>query len=70
MRACKLLQFDWFNCLEQFGFRKKHCTVDAIVELTEQNTGNVIKFFLDLRKAFDTIDQFFTIEKIEDLRVA
>ena len=45
----------------QFGFRTKHSTIDALVELVEKirlNCQNVkaISFFLDLKKAFDTIE--------------
>ena len=45
----------------QFGFRTKHSTIDALVELLEKKrlncqNVNVISFFLDLKKAFDTIE--------------
>ena len=47
---------------KQFGFRKKHSTIDAIAELTERLRENyksrtvTSTVFLDLKKAFDTID--------------
>ena len=47
---------------------EKHCTVDVIVELTErtrENSKNVINFFLDLRKAFDTSDHVLLLKKLE-----
>ena len=46
---------------QQFGFRKKHSTIDALVVFTEKirkknRNIDLESFFLDLRKAFDTID--------------
>ena len=55
----------------QFGFRTKHSTIDALVELVEKirlNSQNVkvISFFLDLKKAFDTIEHDILMKKIEN----
>ena len=55
----------------QFGFRTKHSTIDALVELVEKirlNCQNVkaISFFLDLKKAFDTIEHDILLKKIEN----
>ena len=55
----------------QFGFRTKHSTIDALVELLEKirlNCQNVkvISFFLDLKKAFDTIEHNILLKKIEN----
>ena len=47
---------------KQFGFQKKHSTVDAIAEITEKLRENnyqshhMITLFLDLSKTFDCID--------------
>ena len=45
--------FDLFNA-NQFGFRKKYTTIDAIAKLTETIRKNsnleVITFFVDLKK--------------------
>ena len=55
---------------KQFGFRSKHCTVDALIELTEkvimrQSSSNVLCFVLDLKKAFDTINRDILLYKFE-----
>ena len=61
-RVVKFL--DQNNCLfnHQYGFRKKHSTIHALVNLTELIRANMDKgiyscgIFIDLKKAFDTVD--------------
>ena len=54
----------------QYGFRKKHSTVHALTELTELIADSLEKkeqplgLFIDLRKAFDTIDHNILFNKL------
>ena len=66
-----------FNYLEehsyinenQFGFRKKHSTIDAVAKLFEVRDSKLktelIAFLLDIKKAFDTIDQDILLHKLD-----
>ena len=73
----RILYIRLYNFLEdnllftnkQFGFRRKHSTVDAMVEFIERirtcTNKLIISFFLDLKKACDTIDHQILLHKIE-----
>ena len=56
---------------KQFGFRKNHSTEHAIIEIVDQitkgfeNNNFTLGLFIDLSKAFDTVDHFILLEKIK-----
>jgi len=56
----------------QYGFRENRCTSHALIDLLEEISDGiernkfVLGIFIDLQKAFDTIDHQLLIKKMED----
>ena len=70
-RLVKFLEDNKILCDSQFGFRENHSTSLALMEIIENITTSIDKgqftvgVFIDLKKAFDTIDHANLVEKLK-----
>ena len=74
--SCTIVRFLDKNDIfyeKQFGFRSKHSTVDALIEITENIRSGTDEEFtsikLNFRKAFDTINLYRLLEKLSQCGV-
>ena len=60
---------------KQFGFQQKHSTEHAILQLIDQVNNSfernqfTLGIFIDLSKAFDTVDRKILISKSNNIKV-
>ena len=71
MQGSEFLEMHNILYVNQFGFRKNNSTIFALMQITEKTKESIDngKFgcgiFIDLRKAFDTVNRDILLLKLE-----
>ena len=74
LRVCSFLERFGLLFRNQFGFRSRRCTIDAIAKISEkirfaESNASCCAIFLDLKKAFDTIDHDILLQKLDQIGI-